>query len=42
VEVTVAGGAGPGVSAWHGAGDVHPLKTGASDAPLEIVELEPK
>jgi predicted metal-dependent enzyme (double-stranded beta helix superfamily) len=42
VEVTVAGGAGSGVSAWHGAGESHPLKVDASGAPLEIVELEPK
>jgi quercetin dioxygenase-like cupin family protein len=42
VEVTVAGGAGPGVSVWHGAGESHPLKVDPSGAPLEIVELEPK
>ena len=42
VEVTVAGGGGPGVAMWHAAGDPRPLKLGPNESPLELVELEPK
>jgi len=42
LEITVKGGAGPGVHVWHGAGDSAALKVSSGEAPLEIVELEPK
>jgi hypothetical protein len=42
LEVTVAGGAGPGTHLWHGAGEPVALKASAGAAPLEIVEIEPK
>jgi len=41
LEVTVTGGTGPGAYAWQSGGQERPLRAG-SDAPLEIVELEPK
>lgn len=40
LEVTVAGGAGPGVFRWYAAGTSHPLR--ADQAALEVVELEPR
>jgi hypothetical protein len=40
VEVTVAGGKGPGASVWRDAATSSSLS--ATGAPLEIVEIEPK
>jgi len=42
LEVTVAGGAGPGTHLWHAAGEPGALKVAAGAAALEIVEIEPK
>jgi predicted metal-dependent enzyme (double-stranded beta helix superfamily) len=40
VEVIITGGAPPGTSVWHDGGTSANLS--ASDAPLELVEIEPK
>ncbi len=42
IGVTVAGGQGAGSYQWHPAGSAQPLSVKAGEAPLEIVELEPK
>src|SRR5262245_4537495 len=42
VEVTVTGRDKPGSSAWHAAGETHPLTTSAAGPAVELVELEPK
>jgi predicted metal-dependent enzyme (double-stranded beta helix superfamily) len=42
MAVTIRGGSGPGTYAWHAGGSSNPLAVKAEDAPLEIVEFEPK